>query len=175
MLIRPNVSKLTFLLIATMVLSSSCLKGEESNPNNNLVRLKTVHGDLLIKLFEKKAPITTSRFKALVADGFYNGLKFHRVIPNFVVQGGDPTGTGTGGSGKKLKAEFNSISHEKGTVAMARGTDINSADSQFYIALKKLPHLDGKYTVFGKVVKGIEFLDDIKKGDKMLSVSLESK
>ncbi|MBC77456.1 MAG: peptidylprolyl isomerase [Halobacteriovoraceae bacterium] len=174
---RPKAFNLIVLITIAVVFSSSCFKeGKKtsSTANKELVRLKTVHGDLLIKLFKEKAPITTSRFKSLVKDGFYNGLKFHRVIPNFVVQGGDPTGTGTGGSGMKLKAELNSIPHEKGTVAMARGTDINSADSQFYIALKTLPHLDGKYTVFGKVVKGIKILDSIRKGDKMLSVSLES-
>tara|TARA_Y100001936_G_C16073265_1_gene672231 strand:- start:1951 stop:2481 length:531 start_codon:yes stop_codon:yes gene_type:complete len=172
---KQSIKHLLICLIVTF-LTYGCFKDASvTNKNLNLVRIKTVHGDVVFKLFTEKAPITTSRFKNLVNDGFYNGLIFHRVIENFVIQGGDPTGTGNGGSGKKLKAEINSIPHKKGTVAMARGRDLNSADSQFYIALKSLPHLDGKYTVFGEVIKGVELLDEIKKGDKMLSVSLEER
>ncbi|MCO4753204.1 MAG: peptidylprolyl isomerase [Bacteriovoracaceae bacterium] len=158
----------------TMLLISSCFNAKDATgTETSSVRVKTVHGDIVLDLFPDKAPITTARFKELVSKGFYNGLTFHRVIPNFVVQGGDPAGNGTGGSGKKLKAEFNDTKHVKGTLAMARASDINSADSQFYIALGTLPHLDGKYTVFGKVKKGLEVLDKIRKGDKMLSVTAE--
>ena len=99
------------------------------------ITLKTVHGNIELKLYPKQAPNTITRIIHLVNKGFYDGLTFHRVIPNFVVQSGDPTATGTGGSGKNLKAEFNSIQHIKGTVAMARAPDPDSADSQFYIAL----------------------------------------
>ena len=136
--------------------------------------LTTQKGEIHIKLLPKKAPQTVSRIKELISDKFYNGIQFHRVVPNFVVQAGDPTGTGIGGSGKKIKAEFNDEIHTKGTVAMARlGHDMNSADSQFYIALSTLPHLDKKYTVFGKVTKGIKVLDSISKGDKIISFKLK--
>ena len=137
------------------------------------VRIKTIHGDIVFKLQPDIAPITVSRFQELTQEGFYNGLTFHRVIPGFVAQGGDPSGTGAGGSGKKLKAEFSDRKHVKGTIAMARAQDINSADSQFYITLGEQPHLDGKYTIFGQVIEGIDVVDKIRKGDKMLSVSLE--
>lgn len=145
----------------------------DSRASKDSVRIKTAKGDIVFKLLPEAAPNTVARFKELVSQGFYNGTVFHRVIPGFVIQGGDPKGTGTGGSGTKLKAEFSELKHKKGTVAMARAQDINSADSQFYIALGKQPHLDGKYTIFGDVTEGIEVLDKIKKGDKMLSVSLE--
>lgn len=164
--------KLSLLLL--FMLFTSCLESKTANsPEKSHMRIKTIHGDILIKFEDKKAPITSKRIKELVSNGFYNGLKFHRVIPGFVAQGGDPKGTGTGGSGKKIKAEFSDLKHEVGTVAMARGPDINSADSQFYISLGKHPHLDGKYTVFGQVVEGIENAKKIVQGDKMLQVTLE--
>ncbi len=128
------------------------------------VRVKTSKGDIVFKLLPEVAPNTVGRFKELVSQGFYNGTVFHRVIPGFVIQGGDPTGTGTGGSGTKLKAEFSELKHKKGTVAMARAQDINSADSQFYIALGEQPHLDGKYTIFGEVTEGANVLDRDQKG-----------
>ena len=134
--------------------------------------LKTVHGDIVFKFYPEKATHTVTRIMQLIQSGFYNGLSFHRVIPNFVIQGGDPSGNGTGGSGIKLKAEFNSIQHIKGTVAMARAADKHSADSQFYIALSTLPHLDQSYTVFGQVVEGEAILDKVAKGDKILSMTL---
>ncbi len=140
---------------------------------NDSLRVKTIHGDIVIKLLEKKAPNTVKRIKYLVKKKFYNGLKFHRVIPGFVIQGGDPNGNGTGGSGTKLKAEFNDIKHVLGTVAMARSQQINSADSQFYISLGTHPHLDNNYTVFGMVTKGIEVVKKIKKNDKMIMINLE--
>jgi cyclophilin family peptidyl-prolyl cis-trans isomerase len=135
--------------------------------------LKTVHGNIVFKFYPKKAPNTVTRISELIKQGFYDGLTFHRVVPNFVIQGGDPTATGTGGSGQKLKAEFNDIQHIKGTVAMARAQDKDSADSQFYVALTNLPHLDRNYTVFGQVIEGIEILEKVQQGDKMLSLSLE--
>jgi cyclophilin family peptidyl-prolyl cis-trans isomerase len=135
--------------------------------------LKTVHGNVEFKLYPKQAPNTITRIVELVNKGFYDGLVFHRAIKNFVVQSGDPTATGTGGSGKNLKAEFNSIQHIKGTVAMARAQDPDSADSQFYIALSTLPHLDNKYTVFGQVISDMSILDKIRQGDKILSMSFQ--
>ncbi len=154
---------------------NSELKTDDHNLSLKKAILKTIHGNITIKFYPKHAPHTVSRIMKLIQDGFYNGLKFHRVIPNFVVQTGDPTGTGTGGSGQKLKAEFNEIQHIKGTVAMARAQNPDSADSQFYIALSTLPHLDRKYTVFGQVTDGLEVLDKISKGDQILNFSLIEK
>ena len=134
--------------------------------------LKTVHGNIVFKFYPKEAPNTVTRIIELAQQGFYDGLIFHRVVPNFVIQGGDPQGTGTGGSGKMLKAEFNKVAHIKGSVAMARAQDPDSADSQFYIALTTLPHLDNNYTVFGQVVEGLEILNKVVKGDKILTMSV---
>lgn len=134
--------------------------------------IKTVHGNIVFKFYPDKAPNTVKRIIELIEQGFYDGLTFHRVIPGFVIQGGDPKGNGSGGSGKKLKAEFNDMKHIYGAVAMARAQDVDSADSQFYISLGTLPHLDNKYTVFGQVTKGMDLLPKIVKGDKMLSISL---
>ncbi len=135
--------------------------------------IKTAHGNIVFKFYPKQAPHTVTRIIELINKGFYDGLTFHRVIPNFVIQGGDPTATGMGGSGQKLKAEFNDIQHIKGTIAMARAEDINSADSQFYIALTTLSHLDQNYTIFGQVIAGLEILGKIKKGDRMLAISFQ--
>jgi peptidyl-prolyl cis-trans isomerase B (cyclophilin B) len=137
------------------------------------MRIKTIHGDILIKFFPQVAPNTVNRIKELIKEGFYNGLTFHRVIPGFVAQGGDPKGNGTGGSGTKLKAEFSKLKHKKGTVAMARSSDPDSADSQFYISYGPQPHLDGKYTIFGEVTEGMDAAEKLKIGDKMILVTLE--
>lgn len=130
-------------------------------------------GVVRFKFYSQDAPNTVTRIIELMKKGFYNGLIFHRVVPDFVVQGGDPTGTGTGGSGQKLKAEFNKRKHVEGTIAMARARDPDSADSQFYVCLTTTPHLDNDYTVFGQVVEGMDLIKKIKKSDKMLSVRLE--
>ncbi|PIP90843.1 MAG: peptidyl-prolyl cis-trans isomerase [Bdellovibrionales bacterium CG12_big_fil_rev_8_21_14_0_65_38_15] len=152
---------------------SSGLKSDSNGLSVAKATIKTVHGNIVFKFYPNKAPNTVNRIVELIKTGFYDGLIFHRVVPNFVAQGGDPTGTGTGGSGKKLKAEFNDIQHIRGTVAMARASEPDSADSQFYIALTTLPHLDGNYTVFGQVVEGLDLLDKIQKDDKMLNVVVE--
>jgi peptidyl-prolyl cis-trans isomerase B (cyclophilin B) len=129
-------------------------------------------GIIKIEFFADDAPKTVENFVTLAKKGFYNGLTFHRIEPNFVVQGGDPKGDGTGGPGYKIKAEFNKNKHERGAVAMARSNDPDSAGSQFYIVLAPANFLDGKYTVFGKVVSGMNIVDNIKKGDKMKSVTI---
>lgn len=153
---------------------SSAQKSDTHSTTSKYVRLKTIHGDILFKLFPDKAPITVERISLLVKEGFYNGLTFHRVVEDFVIQTGDPTATGSGGSGKNLKAEFNDLKHEVGTVAMARkGNDIHSADSQFYICFGNFPHLDSKYTIFGKVIEGIDVAKKVVKGDKIINASLE--
>lgn len=137
------------------------------------VVLQTTRGIIKYKFYTKDAPKTVHRMAELISKGFYNDLTFHRVVPGFVIQGGDPTGTGMGGSGMKLQAEFNSRKHVLGTVSMARAMDPNSADSQFYIMLGVHPHLDGQYTVFGQVISGQDVVNQIKQGDRMVKVSLE--
>jgi len=129
-------------------------------------------GEIRIEFFPEDAPKTVENFVTLAKKGFYNGLKFHRVVPDFVVQGGCPKGDGTGGPGYTVKAEFNKQKHVRGTVAMARSQHPDSAGSQFYICYGTTPHLDGQYTVFGKVVSGMELVDRIKQGDKMTSVTI---
>lgn len=126
-----------------------------------------------LRFFTNDAPNTAKRIAELIAQGFYNGILFHRVVPGFVVQAGDPTGTGAGGSGTKLKAEFNAHKHEPGIWSMARTSDPNSADSQFFIMLGTAPDLDGKYTVFGKVVEGNDNVVKIQQGDKIKSFTIQ--
>lgn len=154
-------------------ITAADLKADRNGLSHARVIIKTGHGNVIFKFYPKEAPETVTRIIELIQQSFYDGLKFHRVVPGFVVQGGDPTGTGTGGSGHKLKAEFSNLQHIKGTVAMARAQNPDSADSQFYIALTTLPHLDKKYTIFGQVVKGLEILDKISQGDKIISMFLE--
>jgi cyclophilin family peptidyl-prolyl cis-trans isomerase len=146
----------------------------ESKGTETMMVIETTYGPIEIDFFPADAPNTVTRIKELVSSGFYDGLKFHRVVPGFVVQGGDPQGNGTGGSGKNLQAEFNSRPHVEGTLAMARAADPNSADSQFYISLGRHPHLDNNYTVFGQVKTGMDFVKQIKQGDKMIKVTLKN-
>lgn len=129
-------------------------------------------GEVRIELFPGDAPRTVENFAALAKKGFYDGLTFHRVVPGFVVQGGDPKGDGTGGPGYTIKAEFNARKHVRGTVAMARSQHPDSAGSQFYITYGPQPHLDGSYTVFGQVVAGMEHVDLIKQGDRVKTVTV---
>ncbi len=131
--------------------------------------IKTKFGDIEIKLFPDKAPKHVENFIKLAKSGFYNGTIFHRVIPGFMIQGGDPNTKdlnkkelyGMGGPGHSVKAEFNDIPHKRGIVSMARSNDPDSAGSQFFIVVEDSPFLDGKYTVFGQVVKGMGFADKI--------------
>lgn len=123
--------------------------------------------EIKLELYPDKAPITVENFEKLVGEGFYNGLTFHRVISGFMIQGGCPNGTGTGGPGYHIKGEFsangvpNDIKHERGVISMARAMDPDSAGSQFFIMHKDASHLDGQYAAFGKVVEGIETVDEI--------------
>ena len=130
----------------------------------NSLLLKLKDGDVVIEMYPDEAPNHVARIKELVRQGFYNGLKFHRVIEGFMAQTGCPLGTGTGGSGKKLKAEFNRKPHLRGTVSMARAMGVDSADSQFFICFADCPWLNGQYTVWGEVTSGMEYVDNIKKG-----------
>lgn len=125
--------------------------------------METSKGTIVIELSPDKAPNHVSNFVSLAASGFYDGLTFHRVIEDKLIQGGDPKGDGTGSAGYKLRAEPNDLKHEKGSLAMARGDDPNSASCQFYICITPQPKLDGAYTVFGRVVQGIEVAEAIGK------------
>ncbi|MGA2758685.1 MAG: peptidylprolyl isomerase, partial [Candidatus Cybelea sp.] len=124
--------------------------------NRSQVRITTPRGDIVFRLFPDDAPLHSAAFIKLADAGFYDGLKFHRVEPGFVVQGGDPKGDGTGGPGYNLKAEFNARPHVRGTVAMARSSRPDSAGSQFYICLGDAAFLNGQYTVFGQMTEGFD-------------------
>lgn len=137
------------------------------------VRIATDRGDLVVALFPDDAPAHVAAFLKLVEAGFYDGLTFHRVEPGFVVQGGDPNGDGTGGPGYRLPAEFNARPHVRGTLAMARAADPDSAGSQFYLCLDDARFLDGQYTVFGMLTDGYETLDAIRRGDVMRRLTVE--
>jgi peptidyl-prolyl cis-trans isomerase B (cyclophilin B) len=140
--------------------------------------IDTRHGQIKLELYPDKAPKTVANFKKLANEGFYNGLSFHRVVPGFVAQGGDPQGNGTGGPGYTVEAEIHpALKHVTGAVATARLGDQGnpqkrSSGSQFYICLAPAPHLDGGYTIFGQVVEGMEHVQKIVKGDRMDKVSI---
>jgi peptidylprolyl isomerase/peptidyl-prolyl cis-trans isomerase B (cyclophilin B) len=136
-------------------------------------RISTNKGDIVFTFYPDDAPQHSAAFIKLAEAGFYDGLKFHRVEPGFVVQGGDPDGNGTGGPGYRLKAEFNARPHVRGTVAMARAANPDSAGSQFYICLDDARFLDRQYTVFGQMTDGFDVLDGIKVGDTMTKVTIE--
>ena len=132
----------------------------------NTLYLELKDGRVIIALRPDLAPNHVARIKELVRDGFYDGLKFHRVIEGFMAQTGDPRGDGTGGSGQKLDAEFNDEPHVRGTCSMARAQNPNSADSQFFICFDDARFLDGQYTVWGAVTEGMEHVDAIKRGSQ---------
>jgi peptidylprolyl isomerase len=134
------------------------------DPENTLI-LQLKSGRVVIAMRHDLAPKHVARIKELTRKGFYDGTPFHRVIDGFMAQGGDPTGTGRGGSGFKLQAEFSSEKHVRGTVSMARAQSPDSADSQFFICFAPTPSLDGNYTIWGQVIDGMQFVDQIKKGD----------
>ena len=130
------------------------------------IKIVLTNGSVVIETLPNVAPKHVARITELVKSGFYDGLTFHRVIDGFMAQTGCPLGNGTGGSGVKIPAEFSSEHFSRGTVGMARAFDINSADSQFFICFDDCGFLDGKYTVWGRVVSGMEHVDKIKRGDE---------
>jgi peptidylprolyl isomerase len=136
-----------------------------ADANTEKLRLETTKGVVVIAFRPDLAPGHVARIRELAAAGFYDGVPFHRVIEGFMAQTGDPTGTGTGGSGKKLRAEFSREPHVRGAVSMARAQDPNSGDSQFFIVFADANFLDGQYTVWGRVVEGMENVDRIKRGE----------
>ncbi len=137
---------------------------EIRDPENTLL-VETTKGPVVIEMRPDIAPGHVARIKELVREGYYSGIKFHRVIDGFMAQTGCPQGTGTGGSGQKLKAEFSDAKHRRGTVSMARLTDPNSGDSQFFICFEESPWLNKQYTVWGNVIEGMENIDKIEKGE----------
>ncbi len=167
------MSLLKSLVLAGCAASLSFAAHAASKENTLL--LDTKDGQVVIELLPKKAPNHVKRLRELANSGFYDGLKFHRVIPGFMAQTGDPKGNGTGGSDQPdLKAEFNDLPFERGTVGMARSQNPHSANSQFFIMFAPAPHLNGGYTVFGQVTKGMEFVDKIKKGSQSQNGAVEN-
>ena len=156
---RKLFSFLPVLLVAMMIGENSLAEDLE-----NTLYMDLDYGRVVIGLRPDLAPNHVARIKELTRSGFYDGVVFHRVIDDFMAQGGDPTGTGTGGSGQNLDAEFSNERHVRGTLSMARSQSPNSADSQFFICFGDVPHLDGQYTVWGKVAEGMEYVDQIKRG-----------
>ena len=167
------MKKFIYLLILSFSLETTYLLAQ-----NNIMILKLTYGDVELELYPEKAPNHVKRFKELAESGKYDGVVFHRVIDGFMAQTGDVkfgnsnnqdfnlSLAGTGGSDlPNLKAEFNNIAHMRGTLSAARSADPDSANSQFFICFDSAPHLDRQYTAFGKVIKGMEFIDMIKKGE----------
>ncbi|MGD9399532.1 MAG: peptidylprolyl isomerase [Methyloceanibacter sp.] len=148
-----------------------------ANPEDTLI-IETSKGNVVVEMRPDLAPNHVARIKALARQGFYDGVTFHRVIEGFMAQTGDPTGTGAGGSGQKLAAEFNAEPHTRGAVSMARAQSPDSADSQFFICFDDATFLDRKYTVWGRVIEGMENVDHINRGeppanpDKIVSVKV---
>lgn len=160
---------LSRLLIAATALIGAAVHAADAAPAaaaelENKLYLDLPAGRVVIALRPDLAPKHVARIKELSRKGFYDGIKFHRVIDGFMAQTGDPTGTGAGGSGQNLKAEFSTERHVRGVVSMARAQSVDSADSQFFIMFAPAPSLDGKYTIWGQVESGMEFVDQIKKG-----------
>ena len=164
-------------LLATVI---SC--GNEQLPN---VTIETEKGNIIIELYPEAAPATVANFARLIEDGFYDGVTFHRYVPGFVIQGGDPAGTGRGGPGWTIRGEFQDPDlrdkmppHDVGVVAMARTQNPDSAGSQFYICLtadpRRVGHLDGSYTTFGKVIEGIDVVEALRERDVMKKVTIEN-
>lgn len=165
LLVAIVVGSLSF--IGYMALSEDVANAKKITFNmENTLYLDLKDGRVVIRMLPDVAPKHVARIKQLAREGFYDGLTFHRVIDGFMAQGGDPLGNGTGGSGVKIQAEFTKkYSHKRGVVSMARASDPNSADSQFFICTADATYLDGQYTIWGYVVEGMEFVDNIKKGD----------
>ena len=176
---RISISAVAFLAVAAIIfgiISSTKAPSKGGNVNSSgqtqAMTIETDKGTIQLELYPDKAPKTVAHLKELAGKGFYNGLTFHRVVPDFVVQGGDPKGDGTGGSGETIPFEQNDLKHDKGVIAMARSQSKDSADSQFYITLAAQPSLDGQYVVFGKVTSGMDVVEKIQVGDKMTKVTI---
>ena len=177
---QRNSFKMSCLaVVALLVFASACKGATDGLPVRNTGHyaiIDTERGTIVLELYPEAAPKTVANFETLVNKGFYNGLTWHRVVPDFVIQGGDPDGTGAGGPGYTVPAEIKE-KHLRGSLATARqGDEVNptraSSGSQFYICLQPQPGLDGQYTVFGGVIKGMDAVDQIQKGDHMKKITL---
>lgn len=169
---RPGSSRWLSLLAVVAITTLGCGGKNVNMSGNPKVKFETTQGAFVAELYPDVAK-TTQNFEGLVKKGFYNGLTFHRYVPGFVIQGGDPTGTGMGGSDQTIPLEIvPAHTHEKGALGMARSNDPNSASSQFYVCLDDVHNLDGNYCVFGKVLEGMENVEKLRQGDKMTSVTL---
>ena len=164
---KKRIISLISLVLVLALLLCSCTGSKDTKGSKVLFEIEGI-GEFVIELMPEYAPKTVENFKKLVGEGFYDGLIFHRVIPGFMAQGGDPEGTGMGGSKDSIEGEFasngfsdNTLKHERGTVSMARTKDPNSASSQFFICFDDASYLDGEYAAFGKVVYGMETVDKI--------------
>ena len=151
-----------------LCLSAGLLAMAAAAPEQRICVLETEKGTITLRLYPEVAPRTVARISELADSGFFDGIVFHRVVADFVVQAGDPTGTGEGGSGRTIPAEFSHLHYMRGSLGMARDDDIHSNDSQFFICISEQPHLDGKYTLFGQVSAGEDVLDRIRQGDRIL-------
>ncbi len=158
------MKSLTRSLLAALVAASLAGTADAADLENTLY-MDLKDGRVVIEMRPDLAPKHVAQIKRLTRKGFYDGLVFHRVIEGFMVQGGDPDGNGTGGSGTNIPAEFSDEQHLRGVMSMARSRNPDSADSQFFIMLAHSPHLDGAYTIWGKVTSGMKYVDNIKKGD----------
>ena len=160
------ILSLTIFNLALLNMNSAQAQSKKSQDSENLLYIDLKQGRVVIKMLPEVAPAHVERIKKLARQKFYDGIVFHRVIDGFMAQTGDPTGTGMGGSKMPdLKAEFSDEPHIRGAVSMARATDPNSANSQFFIVTKDSRFLDSQYTIWGRVIKGMEFVDMIKKGE----------
>src|SRR5437764_3536970 len=162
-------------IISTMLFSSALFAAEEKKEDkapmntNEVAVIKTNEGDMVVQFWTDAAPNTVENFKKLARSGFYNGTIFHRIVKGFMIQGGDPNSKdpakqrtyGAGDPGYTIKAEFNNHSHDRGVISMARGPDPDSAGSQFFICLAPVRRLDGQYTTFGKLIRGVDVLEKI--------------
>ena len=170
-----TASTLLAVLVGSLIAGPQAARAASPAPKpqhakHTIVDLDTNKGLVVIELHDDDAPNTVKNFIKLVNKHFYDGLKFHRYVENFVIQGGDPQGTGEGGPGYSIKLEIGKLKHLKGTLGMARTNDPDTAGSQFYICLEPLPQLDGKYATFGHVVKGMDVVLKLRQGDFMKKV-----
>ena len=168
------MKRLSIFIFMLSILSVVTFNTVKAKDLENTLYLDLKDGRVTIEMYPESAPNHVARIKELVKEGFYDGLKFHRVLDGFMAQTGDPVGNGTGGSGKNLKAEFNDRMHVRGTLSMARSANPDSADSQFFIMFDNSPHLDGQYTVWGQVIDGIDHVMEIKRGSQYNNGSVDN-
>ena len=190
MMIRalPRITSIILLMVVPLLVSCSCEEPEPTKPKTYsapppmtidtnkqyTATIETEKGNLVLELFASDVPVTVNNFVFLAREGFYNGTTFHRVIADFMAQGGDPSGTGAGTPGYSFADEFSSHTHVKGALSMANA-GVNTNGSQFFITYEPQPHLDGKHSVFGQLTEGMDVLKNIKQGDAIIRITIEEK